>query len=79
MRLFSNQNNHVLKVKFSKNQLFLEFNQVIFVRIIPQSSFSYILKLLTFDSRFMKKKIVGVRWYLKYRISLKTAVENVVR
>ena len=55
MRLFSNQNNHVLKVKFAKNQLFLEFYQIIFVRIIPQWSFSYILKLWTFDSRFMEK------------------------
>ena len=55
MILFSNQNNHVLKVKFAKKQFFLEFYQAIFVRLIPPWSFSYILKLWTFDSRFMKK------------------------
>ena len=42
-------------VKFAKNQLILEFHQTIFARQSAPWSYSYILKLWTFDSWIVEK------------------------
>ena len=68
MILFSNQNNHVLKVKFAKKQFFLEFYQAI-------SSASFRQMKMWFDSRFCNYNSIDLKWVL-FEIISSTAIHD---